>query len=94
MCNSYAHHADACEENSERLNGFEQRFAHLDSQDPEVITLHYYFLQDCINELRKLKDNGDDILFYCQNKNTLKAKGMRLLTQADSLQSVLPESQN
>lgn len=91
VCNSFAQHADACEETSERLKAIEQRFAHLDSQDPEVITLHYYFLQDCINELRKLKDNGDDILFYCQNKNTLKTKGMQLLSTADSLQSVFTE---
>ncbi|MBP5650485.1 MAG: hypothetical protein J6X01_05355 [Bacteroidales bacterium] len=88
---SFAQHADACEETSERLKAIEQRFAHLDSQDPEVITLHYYFLRDCIDELQKLKDNGDDILFYCQNKKDLKAKGMLLLSIADSLQTVFTE---
>lgn len=90
-CSTYAQLSDACEQTSERLALIEQRFAHLDSQDPEVITLHYYFLQDCINELQNIKDNGDDILFYCPEKNKLKAKGLQLLSTADSLQDVFAE---
>lgn len=90
-CPTYAQLSDACEQTSERLALIEQRFAHLDSQDPEVITLHYYFLQDCVNELQKIKDNGDDILFYCPDKNKLKAQGMQLLSTADSLQDVFEE---
>lgn len=90
-CSTYAQLSDACEQTSERLTLIEQRFAHLDSQDPEVITLHYYFLQDCINELQNIKDNGDDILFYCPEKNKLKAKGLQLLSTADSLQDVFAE---
>lgn len=90
-CSTYAQLSDACEQTSERLELIEQRFAHLDSQDPEVITLHYYFLQDCINELQKIKNNGDDILFYCPDKYKLKAKGMQLLSTADSLQGIFAE---
>ena len=90
-CNSYAQLADACLETSERLAAIEQRFNHLDSQDPEVITLHSLFLQDCIVQLKDLKDNGDDILFYCQNKDALKAKGLQLLSTADSLQTIFTE---
>ena len=91
LCNAYAQPTDACEKTSERLAFIEQRFAHLDSQNPEVITLHYYFLQDCINELNEIRDNGDDILFYCQQKEELKAKALRLLTTADSLQNIFSE---
>ena len=90
-CPTYAQLSDACEQTSERLALIEQRFAHLDSQDPEVITLHYYFLQDCIKELQKIKDNGDDMLFYCPDKNKIKAKGLQLLSTADSLQSIFAE---
>lgn len=90
-CPTYAQLSDACEQTSERLALIEQRFAHLDSQDPEVITLHYYFLQDCVNELQKIKDNGDDILFYCPDKNKIKAKGLQLLSTADSLQGIFAE---
>ena len=88
---AFAQPTDACEKTSERLAYIEQRFAHLDSENPEVITLHYYFLQDCINELHDIRDNGDDILFYCQQKKELKTKALRLLTTADSLQRIFSE---
>ena len=91
MCNVFAQLSDACEKTSERLANIEQRFVQLNSEDPEVITLHYYFLQDCIKELQELQENGDDILFYCQNKKTLKNKGLQLLTKADSLHTVFTE---
>ncbi|MBO4654966.1 MAG: hypothetical protein J5644_05440 [Bacteroidales bacterium] len=91
LCNVFAQLSDACTTTAERLNSIGQRFAQLNSEDPEVITLHYYFLQDCIKELRELQENGDDILFYCPNKNTLKNKGSQLLLQADSLNNVFSE---
>ena len=91
LCSSYAQLADACIETSERLEAIEHRLAHLDSQDPEVIALHYLFLQDCITQLRDLRDNGDDFLFYCQIKNSLKEKGMLLLSTADSLDNIFRE---
>lgn len=91
LCSSYAQLADACEETSRRLENIEQRLAHLDSQNPEVIALHYLFLQDCITQLKDLRDNGDDFLFYCQIKNSLKEKGMLLLSTADSLDNIFRE---
>lgn len=91
LCNGFAQHADACTKTTEKLDHIEKRFAQLDSENPEVITLHYYFLQDCLKELEDLQENGDDILFYCQNKNALKTKGQQLLLQADSLNTVFSE---
>ena len=91
LCSSYAQLADACIKTSEQLDAIEQRLAHLDNQDPEVIALHYLFLQDCITQLKDLRDNGDDFLFYCQIKSFLKEKGMRLLSTADSLDNIFTE---
>ncbi len=91
VCDSFAQLTDACVETSEHLTTIEQRLAHLDNQDPEVIALHSLFLQDCIKQLENLKDNGDDILFYCPNKNELKDRGLQLLTLADSLHIIFAE---
>lgn len=91
LCNVFAQLSDACTKTSEQLNSIEQRLAQLDSEDPEVITLHFYFLQDCMKELQNLQENGNDILFYCQDKNTLRDKGLRLLSTADSLNTVFTE---
>lgn len=91
VCSSFAQLEDACIKTSEQLEAIEQRLTHLDSQDPEVIALHYLFLQDCITQLQNLRDNGDDFLFYCQIKSYLKEKGMRLLSTADSLDNIFTE---
>lgn len=91
LCNGFAQPSDACSATAGKLDHIEQRFAQLDSENPEVITLHYYFLQDCLKELQDLQENGDDILFYCPNKKSLKANGLRLLLQADSLNNIFSE---
>lgn len=91
LCNGFAQPSDACSVTAGKLDHIEQRFAQLDSENPEVITLHYYFLQDCLKELQDLQENGDDILFYCPNKKSLKAKGLNLLLQADSLNTIFSE---
>lgn len=91
VCSSFAQLEDACIKTSEQLEAIEQRLTHLDSQDPEVIALHYLFLQDCIGQLQDLRDNGDDFLFYCQIKSSLKEKGMQLLSTADSLDNIFTE---
>lgn len=91
LCNGFAQLSDACSATSAKLDHIEQRFAQLNSENPEIITLHYYFLQDCLKELQELQENGDDILFYCQDKNTLKSRGLQLLLKADSLNKVFTE---
>lgn len=91
LCNAFAQMADACTTTAEKLQNIEQRFSQLNSQDPEVITLHYLFLQDCMKELNTLKDNGNDLLFYCQNKKALQQKTLDLLAKANSLNEVFAE---
>lgn len=91
LCNAFAQMADACTTTAEKLQNIEQRFSQLNSQDPEVITLHYLFLQDCMKELNTLKDNGNDLLFYCQNKKALQQKTLDLLAKANSLNEVFGE---
>lgn len=91
LCNAFAQLSDACTATAEQLKHIEQRLAQLNSQDPEVITLHYLFLQDCLKELKDIKNNGNDLLFYCQNKKTLQTKAQDLLTKADSLNEIFDE---
>lgn len=91
LCNAFAQLHDACTETADKLANIEQRFSQLNSSDPEIITLHYYFLQDCIKELNEIKNNGDDMLFYCQNKKELQKRTLVLLSQADSLSDIFNE---
>jgi len=91
LCSASAQLSDACITTAEKLNNIEQRFSSLNSENPEVITLHYLFLQDCKKELNAIKDNGNDLLFYCQNKKTLQKKAQDLLAKADSLNEIFDE---
>lgn len=83
--------SDACTVTQAQLDNIQQRLSSLDSENPELITLHYYFLQDCLKELTELKENGNDRLFYCKDKQKLQKQGLRLLAQADSLMSIFSE---
>lgn len=87
----HAQWSDACTTTQAQLENIQQRLSSLDSEDPELITLHYYFLQDCIKELNDLKENGDDRLFYCKDKQKLEKQGALLLTRADSLLTIFSE---
>lgn len=91
LCNCFAQLSDACTTTATQLDNIEQRINQLNSNDPEVITLHYYFLKDCLKELNTIKDKGDDILFYCPNKTFLKDRALNLLQQADSLNVIFED---
>ena len=91
LCNTFAQLSDACTTTAEKLDHIEQRFSQLNSENPEVITLHQLFLQDCLKELKDIKDNGNDLLYYCQNKKALQQKASVLLAKADSLDKVFAE---
>lgn len=91
LCNAFAQLSDACTTTAEKLENIGQRFSQLNSEDPEVITLHNLFLQDCLKELNAIKDNGDDLLYYCQNKKALQKQALFLLSKADSLNEVFAE---
>ena len=91
LCNAFAQLSDACTTTAEKLENSGQRFSQLNSEDPEVITLHNLFLQDCLKELNAIKDNGDDLLYYCQNKKALQKQALFLLSKADSLNEVFAE---
>lgn len=88
---SFAQWSDACSSTQTSLENISNRLGSLNSDDPEIITLHYYFLQDCLRELKDLRENGDDKLFYCQNKDELKAQILRLSDKADSLHTIFSE---
>ncbi|MCQ2264524.1 MAG: hypothetical protein MJZ46_00550 [Bacteroidales bacterium] len=87
----HAQWSDAYTTTQAQLENIQQRLSTLDSEDPELITLHYYFLQDCIKELQDLKENGDERLFYCKDKQKLERQGEKLLSQADSLLAIFTE---
>jgi lipopolysaccharide biosynthesis regulator YciM len=91
LCNIFAQLSDACTTTADKLSNIEQRLSQLNSHDPEVITLHYLFLQDCIKELNNIKSDKDDLLFYCQNKKNLQKKAIDLLAHADSLNEIFAE---
>lgn len=91
FCRSFAQWSDACSSTQTSLENISNRLGSLNSDDPEIITLHYYFLQDCLRELKDLRENGDDKLFYCQNKDELKAQILRLSDKADSLHTIFSE---
>lgn len=82
---------NGCSAAEERMDFIEQRLRQLDSQNPELITLHFVFLKDFQNELQRIENEGDDFYFYCNNKRELLGKCHLLIQLADSLYPIFEQ---
>lgn len=85
---SHAQVENACTYTAQRMNAIEDRLNKLNSEDPDLVTLHYYFLQDCIKELQQIDEKSEVNLANCGNKSELQTYCTRLLKRAKALETV------
>lgn len=86
ICNAQIE--NACTFTANKLKDLEEHLDKLNSEDPELITLHYYFLKDYLKELQQIDDKGNEILANCENKVGLQLRCRRLLQRAQSMETV------
>lgn len=79
---------NSCTYMDARMDFIESRMAKLDKEDPELISLHYRFLQDYIHELQLLEEKHKDHLFYCENKDSLLMRCVCLRQKANQMEKV------
>lgn len=88
---SHAQVENVCTYTAQRMNAIEDRLNKLNNEDPELVTLHYYFLQDCIKELQQIDEKSEVNLANCGNKSELQSYCKRVLKRAKAMETVFAQ---
>lgn len=86
----------SCDPIAPTIQQWELRMDKLNTHDPELISLHYLFLQDIRNEMEQLRLNELRTLPHCTNQDYYLTKALftKALYRADTLQEILAREKN